>query len=50
MQDGSLPNKTLAHHLKQSLFGTPLCRKGFFDHDLEHRGQIGKENHVVKKD
>lgn len=50
MQDGSLPNKTLAHHLKQSLTGTPLCRKEFFDHDSEHEGRLGGENHVVKID
>lgn len=50
MQDGSLPNKTLAHHQKQSLSGTPLCRKGLFDHDSEHQGQLGGENHVVKID
>lgn len=50
MQDGSLPQKTLDLHLKQSLSGTPLCRKGFFDHDSEHQGQLGGGNHVVKID
>lgn len=50
MQDGSLPNKDLAHHLKKSLSGTPLCRKGFFDHDSEYQGKLGGENHVVKID
>lgn len=50
MQDGSLPNKPLDLHLKQSWSGTPLCRTGLFDHDSEHQGQLGGENHVVKID
>lgn len=44
------PTKLWLFILKQSLSGTPLCRKGFFDHDSEHQGQLGGENHVVKID